>query len=213
VIQQVKSKKGTMISYSHASVYSSKQEEYVLKIHGQNLYDIYIQLGDFITMESWQACLNQDIMKQQQEIERKITSSNTYSFATSSSITLQQQTVHDITSEIGNDGREENDDDDVQLSFNQVIVNNEDGNTSNFRQTITLLSPPPLHHYTRRRRSKSHPSILSKFNDGDENSKRLLQEQYPLLFSSLSSSSILNTSLSSTTSIRKRRITSNDDIE
>lgn len=56
-----------MLSYSHASIHSSMPEDYVLLIHGRNNYDAYIQLGDFVTMESWQACLNQDIMKQQQQ--------------------------------------------------------------------------------------------------------------------------------------------------
>ncbi|CEP09881.1 hypothetical protein [Parasitella parasitica] len=68
-----KTKKGTMIAYSHASVYNSTneegEEEFILKIHGQDKYDVYIQLGDFITMESWKACLNQDIMKQQEQEE------------------------------------------------------------------------------------------------------------------------------------------------
>lgn len=36
-----------MISYSYASVYSAKPEEYVLKIHGQDVHDVFIQLGDF----------------------------------------------------------------------------------------------------------------------------------------------------------------------
>jgi hypothetical protein len=61
-----------MISYSHASIYSSRPEDYVLLVHGRNHYDAYIQLGDFITMESWQACLNQDIMKQQQQQQQHI---------------------------------------------------------------------------------------------------------------------------------------------
>ncbi|KAI8640132.1 hypothetical protein BD408DRAFT_445435 [Parasitella parasitica] len=66
-----KTKKGTMISYSHASVCNSinEEEDFILKIHGQDKYDVYIQLGDFITMESWKACLNQDIMKQQEQEE------------------------------------------------------------------------------------------------------------------------------------------------
>jgi hypothetical protein len=92
-----KSKKGTMISYTHAAVYSSKPEEYVLKIHGQDKYDVYIQLGDFVTMESWQACLNQDIMKLQEResiVFRK--SSNDKSkkaSSTSTESTLMRQTA------------------------------------------------------------------------------------------------------------------------
>lgn len=88
---QTLSKKGTMISYTHASVYSSKPEEYVLKIHGQDVHDVFIQLGDFITMESWQACLNQDIMKQQ-EMSRKVTLTRRRMFSTSSSVTLKHNT-------------------------------------------------------------------------------------------------------------------------
>ena len=64
-----KTKKGTMISYSHASVCNTEEDAFVLKIHGQDKYDVYIQLGDFITMESWKACLNQNIMKQQEKKE------------------------------------------------------------------------------------------------------------------------------------------------
>jgi hypothetical protein len=52
-----------MLSYHHASVHSSKPEGYVLKIHGQGLYDVFLQVADFTVMESWQACINQDIMK------------------------------------------------------------------------------------------------------------------------------------------------------
>lgn len=86
-----------MISYTHAAVYSSKPEEYVLKIHGQDKYDVYIQLGDFVTMESWQACLNQDIMKLQEResmVFRK--SSNDKSkkaSSTSTESTLMRQTA------------------------------------------------------------------------------------------------------------------------
>ncbi|KAL0135191.1 periplasmic binding protein-like I [Mucor lusitanicus] len=82
-----KTKKGTMISYTHASVYNSTnpEESFILKIHGQDKYDVYIQLGDFITMESWKACLNQDIMKQQEQEEyifRKRPSSATITTST-----------------------------------------------------------------------------------------------------------------------------------
>jgi len=87
-----KTKKGTMISYTHASVYNSANpdENFILKIHGQDKYDVYIQLGDFITMESWKACLNQDIMKQQEQEEyifRKRPSSTTITTSTSLSDT------------------------------------------------------------------------------------------------------------------------------
>jgi hypothetical protein len=64
-----KTKKGTMISYSHASICNAEEDAFVLKIHGQDKYDVYIQLGDFITMESWKACLNQNIKKQQEKKE------------------------------------------------------------------------------------------------------------------------------------------------
>ncbi|KAK4518242.1 choline phosphate cytidylyltransferase [Mucor velutinosus] len=92
-----KTKKGTMISYTHASVYSSTnpEEDFILKIHGQDKHDVYIQLGDFITMESWKACLNQDIMKQQEQEEyifRKRPSSTT--ITTSTSTSLSDSTCH-----------------------------------------------------------------------------------------------------------------------
>ncbi|KAI8888725.1 periplasmic binding protein-like I [Backusella circina FSU 941] len=62
-VQEEEQKEGTMFSYHHASVHSSQPEGYVLKIHGQGLYDVYLQVADFTIMESWQACINQDIMK------------------------------------------------------------------------------------------------------------------------------------------------------
>lgn len=49
----------------HDIIYSSKPEEYVLKFHGQILCDVYNQVGDFAIIESWQACLNQDIVRRQ----------------------------------------------------------------------------------------------------------------------------------------------------
>lgn len=172
-----------MISYTHASVFSSEPEEYVLKIHGQDVHDVYIQLGDFLTMESWQACLNQDIMKQQQEMTRKITITRRRVVSSSSSMTLQQPSVeqHNILTE------------EDQITDTQQ------------EQIAPILLSPPNHYQSRRRRSKSHPSILSQ-----SDSPQVLQHQFPLLFSSLSYSS---TAPKPSATHRKRRKTSNEDGE
>lgn len=146
-----------MISYTHASVFTSEPEEYVLKIHGQDVHDVYIQLGDFLTMESWQACLNQDIMKQQQEMSRKTTITQLRVFSTSSSVTLQQQSEEQHNS----------------LAQEDQLTNVQQ------QSELTLLSPPTLN--SRRRRSKSHPSILSQCDN-----PQVLKQQIPLLFSSVS---------------------------
>jgi hypothetical protein len=48
-----------VISYSQASIYSAKLEDYVLKIHGQGWYDLYIQVPNLSAMNTWQSCFNQ----------------------------------------------------------------------------------------------------------------------------------------------------------
>ncbi|KAG1047499.1 hypothetical protein G6F43_010054 [Rhizopus delemar] len=52
-------KKGTVVSYYQVTVYSAKLEDYVLKIHGQGWYDIYIQLPTLNSLNTWQQCFNQ----------------------------------------------------------------------------------------------------------------------------------------------------------
>jgi hypothetical protein len=47
------------MSYHHASVYSAKLEDYVLKIHGQGWCDMYIQLPNLNAMNTWEQCFNQ----------------------------------------------------------------------------------------------------------------------------------------------------------
>jgi hypothetical protein len=47
------------MSYTQATIYSAKLEDYVLKIHGQGLYDVYIQLPNLNAMHTWQSCFNQ----------------------------------------------------------------------------------------------------------------------------------------------------------
>lgn len=129
-----KTKKGTMISYSHASVYNTEEDAFILKIHGQDKYDVYIQLGDFITMESWKACLNQDIMKQQEQEE--------YFF--------RKQPLSPLSSSSSS------------LSTTTAATSSSEKST--------------CHHHRPRRRSKSQP--LKK------------QPSYPVLVSSMSSSSL-----------------------
>ncbi|GAA5809575.1 hypothetical protein MFLAVUS_002986 [Mucor flavus] len=52
-------KKGTVMSYHHASVYSAKLEDYVLKVHGQGWCDMYIQLPNLNALNTWEQCFNQ----------------------------------------------------------------------------------------------------------------------------------------------------------
>ncbi|KAL7319878.1 hypothetical protein PS15m_002964 [Mucor circinelloides] len=52
-------KKGTVMSYHQASVYSAKLEDYVLKIHGQGWSDMYIQLPNLNALNTWEQCFNQ----------------------------------------------------------------------------------------------------------------------------------------------------------
>ncbi|KAG0166384.1 hypothetical protein DFQ30_007243 [Apophysomyces sp. BC1015] len=51
-------KKGSVMPYSQATVYSVQLEDYVLKIHGQGWYDAYIQVPDVQAMETWQRYFN-----------------------------------------------------------------------------------------------------------------------------------------------------------
>ncbi|KAI9264650.1 periplasmic binding protein-like I, partial [Helicostylum pulchrum] len=145
------SKKGTMISYTHASVYSSKPEEYVLKIHGQDVHDVFIQLGDFVTMESWQACLNQDIMKQQ-EMSRKVTITRRRMFSTSSSVTLKHNAEQHPTIV-------EEDTSDIQPSPHQVSFIRR--RRSKSHPSILSQSDNALHPLQLTSQSSSSCSILS----------------------------------------------------
>ncbi|GAA5803137.1 hypothetical protein HPULCUR_008612 [Helicostylum pulchrum] len=150
-VQETQSKKGTMISYTHASVYSSKPEEYVLKIHGQDVHDVFIQLGDFVTMESWQACLNQDIMKQQ-EMSRKVTITRRRMFSTSSSVTLKHNAEQHPTIV-------EEDTSDIQPSPHQVSFIRR--RRSKSHPSILSQSDNALHPLQLTSQSSSSCSILS----------------------------------------------------
>ncbi|KAI8985941.1 hypothetical protein BDB01DRAFT_786934 [Pilobolus umbonatus] len=52
-------KKGTVMSYHQATIYSAELEDYVLLIHGQGWYDMYIQLPSLDIMNTWLQCFNQ----------------------------------------------------------------------------------------------------------------------------------------------------------
>ncbi|CAO3660737.1 hypothetical protein G6F70_007165 [Rhizopus microsporus] len=52
-------KKGMVMSYTEATVYSARLEDYVLKIHGQGLYDMHIQLPTLTSLHTWHQCFNQ----------------------------------------------------------------------------------------------------------------------------------------------------------
>ncbi|KAI8083134.1 7 transmembrane sweet-taste receptor of 3 GCPR-domain-containing protein [Halteromyces radiatus] len=58
-------KQGRVMTYHHASVYTAELENYVLKIHGQGMYDMYIQVPDLKTLELWEKRLNQRHQEQQ----------------------------------------------------------------------------------------------------------------------------------------------------
>lgn len=47
------------MSYYQASIYSSKPEDYVLRIHGQGWHDMYIQLPNLNALHTWEQCFNQ----------------------------------------------------------------------------------------------------------------------------------------------------------
>lgn len=47
------------MSYNQASVYSAQLEDYVLKVHGQGWYDMYIQLPNLNSLNTWEECFNQ----------------------------------------------------------------------------------------------------------------------------------------------------------
>jgi hypothetical protein len=47
------------MSYHQASIYSAKLEDYVLKVHGQGWYDMYIQLPNLNALNTWEQCFNQ----------------------------------------------------------------------------------------------------------------------------------------------------------
>ena len=47
------------MSYTEATVYSARLEDYVLKIHGQGLYDMHIQLPTLTSLHTWHQCFKQ----------------------------------------------------------------------------------------------------------------------------------------------------------
>lgn len=66
-------KKGTVVPYHHVTVYSAKLEAYVLKIHGQGWYDMYIQLPTLTSLNTWQQCFNQKRPDYHDPIQQKST--------------------------------------------------------------------------------------------------------------------------------------------
>ena len=149
-----------MISYTHASIYSSALEEFVLKIHGQDGHDMFIQLGDFVTMKSWQVSLNQDLSIQHSnaKVFGRLFSS------TSTSATIQHQAAMKYHSTI----REE---DSRQESQKSVVL--DEG-----------WEPP--HFNKGRRRSKSLP-LEGESDVGCSNTQPILSSLATSLSSTLSS--------------------------
>ncbi|CAO3611813.1 unnamed protein product [Cunninghamella echinulata] len=47
---------GTVMNYSHATMEMEEMDSYVLKIHGQGWYDLYIQVANKETMSIWLKC-------------------------------------------------------------------------------------------------------------------------------------------------------------
>lgn len=146
-----------MVSYSSASVHSANPEEYVLKLHGQDVHDVFIQLKDFATMESWQACLNQDIMKQQQQMTKrlKISTISTTAFPSIyTSAEFQNQNLTQKSEIIEEDGKTSNNFDDVSSDITRYEYD-------------LSTSSPSIRPCTGRRRSKSYPSTLSEYSSND----------------------------------------------
>lgn len=151
-----------MLSYSYASVYHSNLGEYVLKVHGQDFHDVFIQLGDFETMDSWQACLNQDIMKQQL-ISRGLKNSPTLK-KTPITISTHDRKMCEEPEVI---------EDEDKASENTVNVISD---VDHYAENYFLFSLTPTKPYPGRRRSKSYPSTLSHYNNDEE-----LLQKYPLI--------------------------------
>ncbi|CDS09047.1 hypothetical protein LRAMOSA10407 [Lichtheimia ramosa] len=62
-----KTKEGAVMSYRDVSVHSAQLDEYVLKIHGQGLYDLYIQLPDLNALTTWESVFNGEFHKDRQQ--------------------------------------------------------------------------------------------------------------------------------------------------
>lgn len=65
------------MSYHQVTVYSSKLEDYVLKVHGQGWYDMYIQLPNLNALQMWEKCLNQKKPDYLVDVKHKTTTTNT----------------------------------------------------------------------------------------------------------------------------------------
>lgn len=70
-----KTKEGAVMSYRDVSVHSAQLDEYVLKIHGQGLYDLYIQLPDLNALTTWESVFNGEFHKSQQQKQPSSSSS------------------------------------------------------------------------------------------------------------------------------------------
>ncbi|KAI9278718.1 hypothetical protein BDA99DRAFT_14361 [Phascolomyces articulosus] len=62
-----RTKEGAVMSYREATIYSAQLEEYVLKIHGQGIHDMYIQLPDLDALKIWETAFNNRGKKQLQQ--------------------------------------------------------------------------------------------------------------------------------------------------
>lgn len=62
-----KTKEGAVMSYRDVSVHSAQLDEYVLKIHGHGLYDLYIQLPDLNALTTWESVFNGEFHKGRQQ--------------------------------------------------------------------------------------------------------------------------------------------------
>ncbi|KAI8376578.1 uncharacterized protein BYT42DRAFT_605670 [Radiomyces spectabilis] len=72
-----RAKTGTVMSYSQATVHSAQLEDYVLKVHGQGLYDMYIQVSSLAAMETWQRCFNRRLQQESLFFQQPTHSSST----------------------------------------------------------------------------------------------------------------------------------------
>ena len=71
-----RTKEGAVMSYREATIHYAQLEEYVLKIHGQGMHDMYIQLPDLDVLKTWQSAFNDGGKGKKQQGKKNIVSSS-----------------------------------------------------------------------------------------------------------------------------------------
>lgn len=104
---------GSVMNYSHATVEMKEMDSYVLKIHGQDWYDLYIQVANKETLSIWQKC-----------------------FQPSHQTTLNHSLIDQCSDKDDNDEEEEEDEEDIirtdsTLSHDLLLVPNKNKYSNN----------------------------------------------------------------------------------